>query len=195
MTHVPFAQPSYTSLEQRMDALLRAERAGSAEILRLLAEMRRHRSYAPAGYSSLWDYCVKRFRMSEDMTAKRLQVVKAAQRCPGLLDAIADGRLHLTGARMLVPHLTSSNAPELIAAATGLSCEGIRLVLAERYPAPDVPTRVEPVVALFTGPAPVPALASPRADVAAAEAPTALSSKCHRNMPQGMFRSARLHSW
>jgi 5-methylcytosine-specific restriction endonuclease McrA len=56
---------------------------------------------------------------------------------------LADGRLHLTAVVMLAPYLTPENADELLAAAAHQSKAGIEQLLAERFPRPDLPARIE----------------------------------------------------
>jgi hypothetical protein len=56
------------------------------------------------------------------------------------LQRIADGRLHLSGLCVLVPHLTADNHAELLEAASTLGKRQIEQLVAERFPKPDVPT-------------------------------------------------------
>jgi 5-methylcytosine-specific restriction endonuclease McrA len=55
---------------------------------------------------------------------------------------VADGRLHLSAVVALAPHLTPETGDELLAAATLKSRAAIELLLAQRFPKPDVPTLV-----------------------------------------------------
>ncbi len=121
------------------------ERRATAELLADLAEVDARRLYAPAGYSSLYAWCVGELRLSENAAYKRIQAAKASREFPALLDAVADGRLHLSAVVLLAPNLSRENVSELIAATTHKTCEAIKLVLAERFPRPDVPTSVRPV--------------------------------------------------
>ena len=68
------------------------------------------------GYHSLFDYCVRRFNLSEGSVYRRTQVARVC-RFPQLLEAISQGRLHLTGASLIAPHLTDENVGRLIAEA------------------------------------------------------------------------------
>ena len=76
---------------------------------------------------------------------------RTARRFPILLDAIADGRLHLTGVLMLSKHLTYGNVAELVAAATHRSKAEIKQLIAERFPQPDLPD----ILQALTPPPPV----------------------------------------
>jgi 5-methylcytosine-specific restriction endonuclease McrA len=60
---------------------------------------------------------------------------------------LADGRLHMTAVDLLAPHLAPDNAAELLAGAAHKSRAGIELMLAQRFPQPDLPTLITPVAA------------------------------------------------
>jgi len=131
---------SYALSHVRDDVLLRdlaalvtQDRATTATLLAHLGEADARRLYAPAGYPSMHEYCVQELRLSEDAAAKRIQAARAARRFPPLLVALAEGRLHLTAIRLLAPHLTESNASELIEMATHRRKAEIEEYLAVRF--------------------------------------------------------------
>jgi hypothetical protein len=90
-------------------------------------------------------FCVQELRMSEDMACKRICAARAARRFPAIFEAVAEGRLHLSAVVTLAPHLTPETAGGLLAAAAHQTRVGIELLLAERFPKPDVPTILRPV--------------------------------------------------
>jgi hypothetical protein len=115
-------------------ALVARDRATTASLLAYIAEVDARRLYRPAGYSSMYAYCVEHLRLSEDAAYKRIQASRAARQIPSLFAALADGRLHLTAVCLLAPHLTPENSDALIAEATHQTRAGIELVLARRFP-------------------------------------------------------------
>jgi 5-methylcytosine-specific restriction endonuclease McrA len=119
----------------------------SALVIAYLAEVDARRLYAPAGYSSLFEYCVREVHFSEDVAYKRIQVARAARQFPSIYDLLADGRLHLTAVVLMAPRLTPGNAGELLAAAVHRSKAQIEQLLAERFPQPDLPTLIAPLAA------------------------------------------------
>ena len=135
------------------------DRATTARLLALIAETDARRLYAPEGYSSMFAYCTGVLRFSEDMAAKRLQVARVARHHPEILAMISDGRLTLSGACLLAPHLEDPAAGTLLADATNKTNARIAQLLAEHSPRPDVPTSIHPVPP--AAPAPVPASAPP----------------------------------
>ncbi len=140
------------SLLHDLATLLSRDREVTALLLAHLAEVDSRRLYLPAAYPSMFAYCVGELRLSEDAAAKRIQVARAARRFPAIFDAIADGRLHLSGAAMLVPHLTEETAAGLLAAAAHRRRSEIERLIAERFPRPDLPTLVRAISP--AGPAP-----------------------------------------
>ncbi len=158
------------------------ERRATAALLADLAEIDARRLYAPAGYSSLYAWCVGELRLSEESAYKRIQAAKVSRQFPALLEAVAEGRLHLSAVVLLAPNLSRENVSELIAAAANKTCEAIKLVLAERFPRPDMPTSVTPVAehcgnsldlnpVILTEPEHGGAVAAPQTSVAPTPAP------------------------
>ncbi|HEY2955344.1 MAG TPA: hypothetical protein VGK89_08875 [Candidatus Eisenbacteria bacterium] len=113
------------------------ERGATAEALAHIAEVDARRLYLPG--PSMHAYCVQELHFSKDEAFKRILVARAARKCPALLPALAEGRLHFTGAVKLAPHLTPENQAELLAAATHKTKAEIEQLLAEWFPRLDVP--------------------------------------------------------
>src|SRR6266571_7265356 len=134
-------------LLRNLVALRSRDCATTAELLAYLAEVDQRRLYLPAGYPSMYLYCVHELRMSEDVAFKRIRAARAARRFPAIYCAVADGRLHLSAVVLLAPHLTPENAKELLAAAEHRTKAEIGLLLARRFPQPDVPMLVQAIAA------------------------------------------------
>ncbi|MFI5372654.1 MAG: hypothetical protein ACHQ52_13945, partial [Candidatus Eisenbacteria bacterium] len=132
---------------QLFGSQLAIDRGNTAELLATVAEIDVRKLYLPAGYPSMFAYCVGEWHMSEDMAYKRIRAARAGRRFPGILLAIAEGRLHLTGVVFLAPHLTRENAADLIVAATHQTKIQIERMLAERFPQPDLATFIAPIAA------------------------------------------------
>jgi hypothetical protein len=73
-----------------------------------------------------------RLHMSEDEALRRIQVAKAALRFPELFECLADGRLGVTTASVLAPHLEAETADELLAAAAFQPKHEVIRLVAER---------------------------------------------------------------
>ena len=119
------------------------ENEATAELIAHIAEFDARKLYLPAAYPSMLAYCMGVLRLSEDAAKKRIQVARASRECPCILDALAEGRVHLTGLRLLAPRLSPETVDELLASATHKSRDEIEQFLAERYPHLDVPAQVD----------------------------------------------------
>ena len=145
MKSVPVSRLSNDALVRELKDSVAYHWSHTARQVALIAEVDRRRLYAPAGYPSMFEFCVGELHLSEDAAYKRIQAARAARRCPQVLVALARGRVHLTGVIRLRPYLTTENATELLDAATHKSTAEILKLLAERFPSSDLPAGVVPM--------------------------------------------------
>jgi hypothetical protein len=115
-----------------LDTIDVEEKSKVAEWLALIAVIEDRRDYLEAGYSCIRDYCMRRYHLSKDKAYRRIQVAKAAHRFPDLYEYIADGRLSVSTASVLVPHLTPETVAELLEASAFQSRDEILRMLAVR---------------------------------------------------------------
>ena len=64
-------------------------------------------------------------------------IARAARRLPVVIDALRSRRVHLTGLRLLVPHLIAENCEEVLARAAGKSKRDVEELVARLAPQPD----------------------------------------------------------
>jgi hypothetical protein len=121
-------------LHRGLLAAVAQDHSTTAILLAYLAEFDARKLYLPAGYPSMYAYCVEELRLSEDAACNRIRAARLAQRFPALFEAVADGRLHLGAIGLLAPYLTPENADELLAAATHRTKAEIEALLAQRFP-------------------------------------------------------------
>jgi hypothetical protein len=138
---------SNVALVSEVGRLAGREREATVAFIVHLAEFDARRLYAEAGRSSTYAYCLEVLRLSEDAAWNRIDAGRAARAHPAVLDLLVSGALSPTTARMLRPHLTAENAQDLLAAAGGKSKRQVELLLAERFPRPDVPDSVRTLTA------------------------------------------------
>ena len=124
------------SIDDGLHIQAERDRQSTADLLALIAESDRRRRYAQLGFGSMKAYCVKALGLSDDAASKRIQVARKARFLPVIFEAIADGRVHLTGMNLLVPFLDEENVHQLIEAATHRTYREIEMLLAELFPKP-----------------------------------------------------------
>lgn len=142
---------SATSLSNR-DLLARLlqlaanERTATAALVAHLAALdMRPDLYAAEGYGSLFAYCTRVLRLSEDAACTRIAAVSACRRFPKILDLLAAGALSLTAVRRIGPHLTPENCEAVLARAINKSRSDIDVLVAELSPQSDVTPSVRKV--------------------------------------------------
>src|SRR5258705_10270590 len=116
-----------------------------AVMLSRIAEFDARRLFLEDGYPSMRAYCMGELNYRREKASKRIFAARGARRFPVLFLALADGRLNLTGVVMLARHLRSGNVAELVEAASRKTNEEIAQLIAERFPRPDLPERIEAV--------------------------------------------------
>jgi hypothetical protein len=130
-----------------------------ADLLVHLGEVDARELHVEKGYPSLFAYCTEVLHFSESVAYHRIAAARAARAFPQVLEAVHSGELHLSGVRLLAPHLTPESCAELLARARRKSKRAIEEMLADRAPKPDVPAQVRclPDRVACAAPASVPA--------------------------------------
>ena len=142
------------ALLREFSARLVSNNVHTAELVAYIAEIDRRRLHLPAGYRSIFKYCVAHFHLSEAAAHKRIYVARLVRRFPAVYDALAEGRVHLSGLLQLMVYLRPENVDELLAGATHRSRRQIEKLLAERFPKLDVPATIREIGASPTVSAP-----------------------------------------
>ena len=124
-------------------AFLRRESEALAQALARIAVIDERRLYAPAGYPSMFEFCVRELGLSESAALHRLNAARIARAHPVLFDAIADRRITLSMVLMLAEPLRMADADELVAGVANKTRAQAQEWLAARFPKPELPTRVE----------------------------------------------------
>ena len=108
---------SSEAIDRAAQDLAAHEKQDAARFVAHIAEIAARNYHLALGYPSLFQYCIERFNLSEGSVYRRTQVARICRRFPQILAAISRGRLHLTGASLIAPHLTEENVESLIAMA------------------------------------------------------------------------------
>jgi len=133
-------------LLHQLSTLVNRDRANTATLLAHIAEVDDRGLYRPAGYPSMFGYCVGELRFSEDAAYKRIRAARVGRKFPELFKALADGRLHLTALSLLAPHFTLENVSELIDAATHRTRSDLEELIAGRFGVPGSPISQRPMI-------------------------------------------------
>lgn len=134
MRATALAQCPDSELLQRLATHVAVDRRLTADILVLIGEIDARRLYRGQGYASMHLYCIRELHFSESGAFRRITAARLARHFPEILEAITDGRLHLTAVVELAPRLSPSIGHELLAAAEYRTRAEIQQLLAARFP-------------------------------------------------------------
>jgi 5-methylcytosine-specific restriction endonuclease McrA len=138
----------------RLEALAVKERETSVELVaHLVALDARPSAYAAKGYGSLFGYCTRALRLSEDAACNRIEAARACRRFPVILDLLASGTMSLTCVRMLGRYLTPENHQAVLARARGRTLRQINVLVAELAPRADITSSLRKLPTLTATPA------------------------------------------
>jgi len=126
-------------------SLVAQNRNTTAAMLAHTAEVDARKLYLPAAYPSMYAYAVHELRLSEDAAYKRITAARAARQYPTIFEAVAAGRLQLTGVLLLAPYLTVENADGLLGAASGKGKSDLEQIIAERFPRSEMLALLQPM--------------------------------------------------
>ena len=116
-----FSQTSHHDLEQHLIKVLKRESNLVADSIEVMLEIHRRKLHLMRGFSSLPEYCIKVFHMTENQAWKRSQAVHAISIFPNLLQDLKKGHIHLSNLALISSKITPENAKELAEAAKSLS--------------------------------------------------------------------------
>lgn len=131
--------PTLLSDEQlllNLERFVEDERARLPRFLAWLGEADRRKALTRGGYSSTFDYCVRRLKLSEDEAYRRIHAARATIVRPEMLAALSDGKLTLSAISKLAPHVERADAAELISLAEGKTKRQVEELLAPLSPVP-----------------------------------------------------------
>ncbi|HXC51378.1 MAG TPA: hypothetical protein VN634_10875 [Candidatus Limnocylindrales bacterium] len=136
------ARLSEQELLDHFECLVARDRRTTAALLVAIAEIDERKLWARHACSSMFSFCMERFHMSEQVTAKRIWAARTARRFPVILDLVARGELHLSAIHLLARHLTADNHLQVLERARHKSSREVERLVAELAPRADVASRV-----------------------------------------------------
>jgi hypothetical protein len=168
------AKLSEQELLDHFTGLVVRDRHTTSELLVAIAEIDERKLWARHACSSMFVFCMERFHMSEQVTAKRLWAARTARRFPVILEMVARGELHLSAIHLLARHLTTENHVRVLERARHRSSREVEQLVAELAPRPDAASRIS-------------TLPRPRtAQAAAADRPMAEQESMNRASSKGV---------
>ncbi len=129
-------------LRDRLRRLAALGRQTTAALVAHLCELDNRRLYAEFGFESLFSYCVRELGFSDAAAYRRISAARLAAALPGVIQLLADGRIHLEALTLVRPHLTAENSARVLASIEHKSRKEVEKIVAELAPKADRPDRV-----------------------------------------------------
>jgi hypothetical protein len=143
--------PDNDDVLKRARVLAKRYRDSVADLVAVIAELDRCRAFERAGYSSLWDFCVKALGLSSDDAYKMINSARMARRRPEVLSYLADGSLTARSAALLAPESQAPDFPQLVERAKGRTVRQVEKLVASRHAVRPSKDSVKPVGARVAG--------------------------------------------
>jgi len=161
------------------DTIAVQDRKLTLKLLVHLREIERRKLYLTLGYSSMFDYCTTRLRLSGPAAARRIRTSRCLSRFPQLYPLLETGEVNLMSVSLISRLLKPDNADELIARIRGKSKREVEALVAELEPLSIVPRdHVRPVMISVAAMAPSPPKVTVTGD--SEKAPTAEMGELER---------------
>jgi hypothetical protein len=141
-THESLRSLTDNELLGRLSDLARQSHRVEAELIAHMGEVDARRLYLREAAASMFMYATRVLHLSEAEAYLRITVARAAREHPALLERLAAGELHLSGAAVLAAHLTLGNRETVLARAAHKSKRQIEELVAELAPRPDIPASI-----------------------------------------------------
>ena len=106
-------------LERELHELVARGRAVDARVVAHLAEVEARRLHLKSGAASLFVYCQRQLRLSENQAFYRITAARVGRRFPIVFSLLEQGELCLSAIALLSKHLTTANHEHLLNAARG----------------------------------------------------------------------------
>jgi len=133
------------ALDFKAKGLARDYQRTEGELLEVLMQMRRTKSFLALGYSGAFDYVVRALRLSEAQAYYFKKVAEKAEAVPELKTAIDEGVLTLSQARRIVTVVTPQNSAAWIEKAATVPQKQLEKEVAAENPNAKITERVRPV--------------------------------------------------
>ncbi|MEZ4648824.1 MAG: HNH endonuclease signature motif containing protein [Candidatus Eisenbacteria bacterium] len=139
---LPFRRMTDTQLVEHADLAVRKEHASIVALLDALAEIDRRSLYLGQGYSSLFDFCTRRWNYSPATAGRYIAAARTAARFPQIRKLLGERRLTVCGAARLASTLNAENCDALTRKAADRTFAEVEALVQVRRTAPRVPDRV-----------------------------------------------------
>lgn len=111
-----------------------SEHSSTMKMLHFINDLERRKSYLDLGYSSVFDYCVRKIGYSRSAAGRRIQAARCARRYPEVFGMLRLHELSFGIAALIEPILTDDNKGSILGRVRGASHREVERVVSEYRP-------------------------------------------------------------
>ena len=119
-----------------------AEHSSTVKMLHFLNDLERRKSYLDLGYSSVFDYCVRKVKYSSSQAGRRIQAARCCRRYPEAWGYLREREVCIMTLAMIEPVVTDDNKDEIFQRVRGASRREVERLLSEYRPAAALRDRI-----------------------------------------------------
>jgi hypothetical protein len=127
---------STDELDRSAKDLVLREKKNLACVIAHIAEISKRKAHLECGYKDLFEYCVRRLNLSEGSVYRRIQIAKVCREFPQVLVHLGEGRVSLTVASLLAPHLCGDTVEKLFCDCAGMTRREVQEYIVLLHPKP-----------------------------------------------------------
>ena len=134
------------------DHVVRLRHELAIELLDCLIEISRRSLYLKKGYSSLFDYCIRRWRFSPAKAGRFIAAARCTEKFPEVRVLLEERKIAVWGIAAIARLLTEENRDELLRTVSGKTHKEIERIVAARRSAPPIREFIRPIGTASQGP-------------------------------------------
>jgi 5-methylcytosine-specific restriction endonuclease McrA len=110
------------------------EHSSTIKMLHFINDLERRKLFLDLGYSSVFDYCVRRIKYSSSQAGRRIQAARCCRRYPQFFGYLRTREVCLMTVAMIEPIITDDNKGDIIQRVRGASRREVERLLSEYRP-------------------------------------------------------------
>ena len=123
-----------TEFHRQFETTVGIEHASTLKVLHFINDLDRRKSFLEMGYSSVFDYCVRKLGYSPSGAGRRIQAARCAHRYPEVFGMLRTRELGVGTAALIERILSDDNKDEILRRIRGASHREIERVASEYRP-------------------------------------------------------------
>jgi 5-methylcytosine-specific restriction endonuclease McrA len=131
-----------TEFHRQFEFTASTEHSFTIKMLHFINDLDRRKSYLELGYSSVFDYCVRKIEYSSSEAGRRIQAARCCRRYPELFECLRNREVCITTLAMIESIITDDNKDEIVARIRGASRRAVERLISEYRPAVNLRDRI-----------------------------------------------------